>query len=207
MYRSFIKPFLDFLVAFIAFTLFLPIFCIITLLLFIANNGKPFFTQKRPGKDAKIFQIIKFKTMNDKKDENGKLLSDKERLTPIGSFVRKTSMDEIPQLLNVIKGEMSIIGPRPLLIEYLDLYNDFERKRHNVRPGITGWAQVNGRNTIDWTTKFKYDIEYVEKLSFKLDFKILLLTLKKVLKGSDITIVPVKRLVDEKKEINNQPKP
>lgn len=206
MYSTFIKPFLDIVAAMIIFLFMLPVFVVITILLFIVNQGRPFFTQRRPGKGGKIFTIIKFKTMNDKKDEYGSLLTDKERLTPIGSFIRKTSLDEIPQLINVIKGEMSIIGPRPLLIEYLDLYNDFEKKRHYVKPGITGWAQVNGRNTIDWTTKFAYDVEYVENLSFRLDLKILLFTFKKVINGSDITIVPVKKLVEEKKENNFYPK-
>ncbi len=145
------------------------------------------FSFKRPGKNGKLFKIIKFKTMNDKKDEQGNLLSDEERLTKIGTFVRKTSLDEIPQLLNVIKGDMSLIGPRPLLPQYLPLYNDEQRKRHNVRPGITGWAQINGRNAISWQQKFDYDVWYVENVSFILDVKILLLTVKKVFVSEGIS--------------------
>jgi undecaprenyl phosphate N,N'-diacetylbacillosamine 1-phosphate transferase len=152
----------------------------VTISLYIANRGEPFFFQPRPGKNGKIFKVIKFKTMNDGKDANGNLLPDNERLTPIGSFVRKTSLDEIPQLLNVIKGEMSLIGPRPLLIQYLPLYNAHQARRHEVRPGITGWAQVNGRNSISWQQKFDYDVWYVDNVSFTLDLKILFLTLKKV---------------------------
>jgi lipopolysaccharide/colanic/teichoic acid biosynthesis glycosyltransferase len=146
----------------------------------IANDGKPFFIQRRPGKNGKIFSIVKFKTMNDRKDADGNLLSDAERLTKVGSFVRKTSLDEIPQLINVVKGDMSLIGPRPLLVQYLPLYNDFQKNRHNVRPGITGWAQVNGRNAISWEKKFEYDVWYVNNISLILDIKIVLLTIKKV---------------------------
>src|SRR5690606_31873546 len=146
----------------------------------VANNGRPFFLQPRPGKGGEVFKIIKFKTMNDKKDADGNLLSDAERLTPIGAFIRKTSLDEIPQLINVLKGDMSLIGPRPLLVQYLPLYNEFQKRRHEVRPGMTGWAQVNGRNTISWDKKFEYDVWYVDHLSFLLDMKILLLTIKKV---------------------------
>ena len=164
-----------------------PIFLLATIGLFFANNGKPFFFQTRPGKNEKLFQIIKFKTMNDKKDAAGNLLSDAERLTPIGSFVRKTSLDEIPQLLNVLKGDMSLIGPRPLLIQYLPLYNSIQKKRHDIRPGITGWAQVNGRNAISWEQKFEYDVWYVENCTFLLDVKILLLTVKKVFKREGIS--------------------
>jgi lipopolysaccharide/colanic/teichoic acid biosynthesis glycosyltransferase len=145
-----------------------------------ANNGKPFFFQKRPGKNERIFKIVKFKSMNDKKDANGNLLSDAERLTRMGAFVRKTSLDEIPQLINVLKGDMSFIGPRPLLPQYLPLYNDFQKKRHLVKPGITGWAQVNGRNTLSWEKKFEYDVWYVNNQSFLLDLKIFLMTIKKV---------------------------
>jgi len=180
MYRHFFKRIIDFTAALVGFLLLFPIFLVVTLFLAIANNGKPFFFQRRPGKDGKIFGIIKFKTMNDKKDAAGNLLSDAERLTAIGAFVRKTSLDEIPQLLNVIKGDMSLVGPRPLLVEYLPLYNEEERRRHNVRPGITGWAQVNGRNAIGWNQKFELDVFYVKHLTFLLDVKILLLTVKKV---------------------------
>ncbi len=180
MYPSLIKPFFDFLSALLGFVIFSPIFLLVTILLFFANNGKPFFFQLRPGKNGKIFTIIKFKTMNDKKDSDGNLLSDAKRLTAIGLFVRRTSLDEIPQLLNVIKGDMSIVGPRPLLTSYMHLYNDFQNRRHEVKPGITGWAQVNGRNGISWDQKFEYDVWYVDHISFILDLKILFKTLQKV---------------------------
>lgn len=180
MYKSFFKRLLDFTAALIGFILLSPVFVLVMIGLFFANQGKPFFFQTRPGKNEKLFNIIKFKTMNDKKDSNRELLSDSERLTKIGAFVRKTSLDEIPQLLNVIKGDMSLIGPRPLLVQYLPLYNEFQKQRHNIRPGITGWAQINGRNAISWTQKFEYDVWYVERCNFLLDCKILFLTLKKV---------------------------
>lgn len=187
MYKSFFKRLLDFLAALIGFLLVSPIFIIVTIGLFFANQGKPFFVQKRPGLHGRIFSILKFKTMNDKKDAKGMLLPDSERLTKIGSFVRKTSLDEIPQLLNVLKGDMSLIGPRPLLVQYLPLYNAFQKQRHNIRPGITGWAQVNGRNAISWNQKFEYDVWYVENCSFVLDLKILFLTLKKVVVSEGIS--------------------
>lgn len=180
MYKTFFKRLLDFIAALAGFILLSPIFLIVMIGLFISNDGKPFFVQKRPGINGKIFSIVKFKTMNDKKDKNGNLLSDAERLTKVGQFVRKTSLDEIPQLLNVLLGEMSLIGPRPLLPQYLELYSDFQNRRHEVKPGITGWAQVNGRNAISWEKKFEYDVWYVENVSFKLDFKIIFLTIKKV---------------------------
>ena len=181
MYPNYIKPFYDFISTFIGFILASPIFLLCTIALAIANNGKPFFFQKRPGKNGRIFSIIKFKTMNDKKDEHGNLLLDADRLTEVGKFVRKTSLDEIPQLINVLKGDMSLIGPRPLLPEYLPLYNDFQKRRHEVKPGITGWAQVNGRNAIRWEEKFKLDVWYVDNQSFWLDMKIIWLTIRKVL--------------------------
>jgi len=180
MYKNYLKRIFDFVVALIGITFLLPIFLIVMIGLFISNNGKPFFFQQRPGRNGKIFKIIKFKTMNDKKDSNGNLLSDAERLTAIGSFVRKTSLDEIPQLINVLKGDMSLIGPRPLLVQYLPLYNEHQARRHDVRPGITGWAQVNGRNAISWNQKFDYDVWYVENISLMLDVKIFFLTAKKV---------------------------
>jgi lipopolysaccharide/colanic/teichoic acid biosynthesis glycosyltransferase len=157
-----------------------PIFIFVTIGLYFANQGKPFFLQTRPGKNGKLFKIIKFKTMNDKKDLAGNLLPDEHRLTKIGKFVRKTSLDEIPQLLNVIKEDMSLIGPRPLLPEYLPLYSETQNRRHEVKPGITGWAQVNGRNAISWEQKFEYDVWYVDNVSIILDFKILFMTIKKV---------------------------
>lgn len=202
MYKNYIKRIFDFLIALVGLICLSPIFIIVTIGLYFANQGKPFFFQERPGLNEKIFKIIKFKTMNDKKDKDGNLLSDAERLTPIGAFVRKTSLDEIPQLINVLKGDMSLIGPRPLLVSYLELYNDFEKQRHNVRPGITGWAQVNGRNAISWSKKFELDVYYVNNISFLLDCKILTETVKNVLSSKDISIIPVKRLIDEKREKN-----
>ncbi|MCW0478041.1 sugar transferase [Riemerella anatipestifer] len=187
MYKNFFKRILDFSLALIGFIILFPVFIIVMILLTISNEGKPFFFQKRPGLNERIFSIIKFKTMNDKKDAQGNLLSDAERLTVVGKFVRKTSLDEIPQLLNVIKGDMSLIGPRPLLPQYLPLYNEEQKKRHNVRPGITGWAQVNGRNAISWQQKFEYDAWYVHNLSLSLDIKILFLTVKKVFVSEGIS--------------------
>lgn len=180
MYKSTLKPILDFLAASIGLAALSPLFIITTTALTIANQGKPFFFQKRPGKNERVFSIIKFKTMNDATDKNGNLLTDAERLTAVGKFVRKTSLDEIPQLINVLKGDMSLVGPRPLLPEYLPLYNQEQKKRHQVKPGITGWAQVNGRNAISWEDKFRLDVEYVRNQSFALDLKILFLTVKKV---------------------------
>lgn len=186
MYKIFIKPSFDFFASFFGLIILMPVILMVSVLLFIANDGKPFFFQLRPGKNGKIFNIIKFKTMSDKKDSLGELLSDAERLTKVGKFVRKTSLDEIPQLFNVIKGDMSLIGPRPLLPEYLTLYNQTQKRRHEVRPGVTGWAQVNGRNAISWSKKFEFDVEYVDNLSFILDVKILLLTFEKVFKYEGI---------------------
>ncbi len=186
MYKSLLKPILDFTLAFLALLVIAPVLVLIGLLLAIANKGNPFFTQIRPGKNEKLFKIIKFKTMNDQKDENGNLLSDAKRLTAIGKIVRKTSLDEIPQLINIVKGDMSLVGPRPLLPQYLPLYNKEQKKRHQVKPGITGWAQVNGRNAISWEQKFKYDSWYVKNVCFLLDIKILLLTVLKVVRAKDI---------------------
>lgn len=181
MYTNFFKQILDFVVALIGLTLLSPILLVVILGLFIANHGKPFFFQSRPGKNGKVFKIIKFKTMNDRKGLDGQLLPDADRLTSVGRFVRQTSLDEIPQLLNVIKGDMSLIGPRPLLVEYLPLYSPEQNRRHYVRPGITGWAQVNGRNAISWSEKFSLDVWYVDHISFWLDLKIIFLTIKKVI--------------------------
>ncbi|MDE3181880.1 MAG: sugar transferase [Bacteroidota bacterium] len=187
MYRSFFKPLLDFLIAFTGFIILLPLFLLVWLILLIANNGKAFFLQSRPGLNEKIFKVIKFKTMNDKRDKDGNLLPDAKRLTAVGAFIRKTSLDEIPQLLNVIKGDMSLVGPRPLLVEYLPLYSYQQSRRHEVKPGITGWAQVNGRNAISWEQKFNYDVWYVDHISFLVDVKIFFLTIKKVFKTEGIS--------------------
>jgi sugar O-acyltransferase (sialic acid O-acetyltransferase NeuD family) len=187
MYKNGFKPLLDFIVALSGLLLLSPIFIITTIFLSIANQGKPFFFQQRPGKNGKIFKIIKFKTMNDRTDSLGQLLPDAERLTKVGVFVRRTSLDELPQLLNVLTGDMSLIGPRPLLPHYLHLYSDFENRRHEVKPGITGWAQVNGRNAISWKNKFAYDVWYVDHVSFGLDIKIFFKTLLKVIKSEGIT--------------------
>ena len=170
MYSDFVKLGMDRLVAFVGFILVSPIFIIVTFFLLLANKGKVFFLQKRPGKNEQIFTIVKFKTMNDRKDISGNLLPDEKRLTRLGKFLRVTSLDEIPQLLNVIKGDMSFVGPRPLLPEYLPLYNDFQRKRHCVKPGITGWAQVNGRNSVSWNHKFELDVWYTQNQSLTLKF-------------------------------------
>ena len=186
MYTSVVKPLADFFAALIGLVILSPFFILITILLFIANNGKPFFFQLRPGKNGVIFKIVKFKTMNDKKDAKEQLLPDRQRLTAVGSFVRKTSLDEIPQLINVLKGDMSLVGPRPLLTNYLHLYTDFQNRRHEVKPGITGWAQVNGRNAISWDKKFEYDVWYVDHISFILDLKILFKTMLKVIKSDGI---------------------
>lgn len=186
MYKSYLKPFIDFFAALLGLILLSPLLILVWLGLLFSNNGKPFFLQKRPGKNGKIFTIIKFKTMNDQLDKSGKLLPDGERLTAIGKFVRKTSLDEIPQLFNVLKGDMSLIGPRPLLPDYLHLYNDFQKRRHEVKPGITGWAQVNGRNAISWDQKFEYDVWYVDHLSFLVDLKIVFKTFEKVFKSEGI---------------------
>ena len=181
MYKNGIKRFFDFCIAFIAIIVLSPILLFTTIFLHFANKGAgAFFTQERPGKDAKIFRVIKFKTMTDERDSNGSLLPDAQRLTKVGRIVRSLSLDELPQLFNVLKGDMALIGPRPLLVKYLPLYTAEQMRRHEVRPGITGWAQVNGRNTISHTKKFEYDVWYVDHLTFALDCKILFLTIKKV---------------------------
>ncbi|WP_394907277.1 sugar transferase [uncultured Mesonia sp.] len=189
MYKNAIKPLLDFLAALVGLLILSPIFIVVTLALALANNGKPFFVQKRPGKNERIFSIIKFKTMNDKRDAGGKLLPDAERLTRIGKFVRKTSLDEIPQLLNVLKGDMSLVGPRPLLPEYLEIYSPKQKLRHDVKPGITGLAQVKGRNLLKFSERLKNDVIYVNNLSFVLDLKILIWTIKTIFfKSNDIVL-------------------
>lgn len=186
MYKGFFKRFFDIIIGLFGIIVFSPFFVIILILLTYNNKGAPFFFQKRPGKNEKIFKVIKFKTMNDRKDKNGDLLPDSQRLTKIGKIVRKTSLDELPQIINLLKGDMSIVGPRPLLPEYLPLYNKEQKKRHRVKPGITGWAQVNGRNAISWEQKFEFDVWYVENISFLLDVKIFFMTFLKVFKSEGI---------------------
>lgn len=178
---------MDFVLALIGFCVLLPFFIILTILLATANKGTPFFVQQRPGKNGKTFYVIKFKTMRDALDTRGEQLPDDQRLTRIGKWVRSTSLDEIPQLISVIKGDMSLVGPRPLLMEYATLYSTAQKQRHEVKPGITGWAQINGRNAISWKQKFEYDVWYVKNLSFGLDLKILLITLIKVFKAEGIS--------------------
>ena len=186
VYKTFIKRLLDFLSAFIGLLIIAPLLVILIISLFIINNGKPFFYQARTGKNGEIFTIIKFKTMTDKTDGKGDLLPAFQRVTKIGNVCRKFSLDELPQLINILKGDMSLIGPRPLLPQYLPLYNKTQNRRHEVLPGITGWAQVNGRNTISWEQKFEHDVYYVDQQSFSLDFKILLKTIGKVINRADI---------------------
>lgn len=182
MYKLFLKRLIDFILVFCVLAIIWPILLVITIWLHFTNKGAgAFFMQERPGKDAKIFKVIKFKTMTDEQDADGNLLPDKDRLTKVGRFVRSTSIDELPQLINVLKGDMALIGPRPLLPKYLPLYSKEQYRRHEVRPGITGWAQVNGRNDISWTKKFELDVWYVDHCSFLLDLKVILLTIKKVL--------------------------
>jgi|TARA_R110000851_G_scaffold190370_1_gene340726 lipopolysaccharide/colanic/teichoic acid biosynthesis glycosyltransferase len=189
MYRNYLKPFFDLFFSFVGLLILSPVFILVMVCLYIVNDGKPFFYQLRPGKDEKIFKIIKFKTMNDKTDAEGNLLKDTERLTTIGKIVRKTSLDEIPQLINVLKGDMSIIGPRPLLPEYLPLYTQVQKRRHLVKPGITGLAQVKGRNQMKFSERLINDVYYEDNLNFFLDFKILLLTIRSVLfKSSSVVI-------------------
>lgn len=186
MYRIFIKPIIDKSVAIIFLIVLLPVLFVCILALGFNYRGNPFFMQKRPGRNGSIFTIWKLKTMNDARDQYGYLLPDSERLTRLGMFIRRTSLDELPQLWNVLIGDMSLIGPRPLLIEYMTLYNDQQKRRHEVRPGITGWAQVNGRNAISWEQKFEYDVWYVDNCTFALDMKILWLTVLKVFKREGI---------------------
>ncbi len=186
MYKTRLKRCFDFSLALFGLVLFAELFLVICILLLIVNRGHIFFVQMRPGKDGKIFKIIKFRTMNNKKDVDGRLLPDANRLSFIGKILRFSSLDELPQLINVLKGDMSLVGPRPLLVEYLPLYSSEQRRRHEVRPGITGWAQVNGRNSISWAEKFKLDVWYVDHVSLELDVKILALTLKKVLMRSGV---------------------
>ncbi|MBK8946929.1 MAG: sugar transferase [Ignavibacteriae bacterium] len=185
-YKKIIKPILDFIISFLLLFLSSPIIVVVSVILAISNNGKILFTQMRPGKNEQFFNLYKFKTMNDKKDSDSNLLPDEKRITKIGQLIRKFSLDELLQFVNVLKGDMSLIGPRPLLIEYLPLYNEQQKKRHNVKPGITGWAQVNGRNAISWEEKFKLDVWYVENISFILDLKIFFMTVLKIFKKEGI---------------------
>lgn len=185
MYAKLIKPLLDILITLVALILLSPIILLLLIILTINNNGTPFFLQKRGGENGSIFKIIKFKTMTDQKDSNGELLPDEQRLTKVGDFVRRSSLDELPQLFNVIKGDMSLIGPRPFLAEYLTIYNDYQKRRLEVKPGITGWAQVNGRSNLSFSQKFEYDIWYIENMSFLIDLKIFFLTLYKIFKALD----------------------
>jgi undecaprenyl phosphate N,N'-diacetylbacillosamine 1-phosphate transferase len=186
MYKHFFKRLIDFVLTFVGLIILSPVFLVVTIILLFNNDGKPFFFQQRIGKNNRLFKVVKFKTMNDKKDKQGNLLPDADRLTAVGKFVRNSSLDELPQLINVLKGDMSLVGPRPLLVEYLPLYNSQQIRRHEVTPGITGWAQVNGRNAISWEQKFDFDVWYVENQSFALDVKILSLTFKKIFKQEGI---------------------
>ena len=188
MYKHFLKRFLDFWIAFIVLVCISPLLIVVTLWLHVANKGAgAFFLQERPGKDGRIFRILKYKTMTDERDADGRLLPDEQRLTKVGRFVRSTSIDELPQLLNVLKGDMALIGPRPLLVQYLPLYSKEQARRHEVRPGISGWAQCHGRNAISWTEKFKLDVWYVDHVSLLTDLKVVWLTIQKVLKRADIS--------------------
>ena len=188
MYKKFFKRWLDFVIVSCVLLVIWPVLLVITVGLHFANKGAgAFFTQERPGKDGKLFKVIKFKSMTDERDEDGQLLPDAERLTAVGRFIRSTSLDELPQLLNVLKGDMALIGPRPLLPQYLPLYSKEQARRHEVRPGITGWAQVHGRNAINWTEKFKLDVWYVDHVSLLVDLEVVFLTIKKVLKREGIS--------------------
>lgn len=204
MYKNYFKRVIDFTIVLIALLIIWPFLAIITIWLHFANKGAgAFFYQERPGKDEKIFKVIKFKTMTDECDANGNLLPDEQRITKVGRFVRSTSIDELPQLINVLKGDMSLIGPRPLLVKYLPYYTEEERLRHTVRPGISGWAQVNGRNTIAWDKKLAYDVEYVKNLSLMMDIKVLVKTIKNVLSRADIVLQAIPDL-DEERKANNE---
>ena len=187
MYKFFLKRIFDFLLSLTAILLLSPLFLILIIAGMVKMGGNPFFTQERPGKNGKIFKLVKFKSMNNKRDENGELLPDEVRLTNYGRFIRNTSLDELPELINILKGDMAIVGPRPLLVRYLTRYNATQARRHEVRPGLTGLAQVNGRNAISWEEKFRYDVEYVDKVSLLLDIKIILKTALKVVKRDGIS--------------------
>lgn len=205
MYKHFFKRLFDFVISLTALLLVGWLLIVVAVWLHFANKGAgAFFLQERPGKGEKIFKVIKFKTMTDERDANGTLLPDEERITKVGGFVRSTSIDEIPQLINVLKGDMSFIGPRPLLVKYLPYYTDEERIRHTVRPGISGWAQVNGRNTINWDKKLALDVEYVKNLSFLMDVKVLLKTIHNVLARTDVVLQAIPDLDDYRKDMNRE---
>lgn len=203
MYKSFLKRFLDFSVSLISLIIISPLLVVVTIWLHFANKGAgAFFFQERPGKNERIFKVIKYKTMTDERDEKGNLLPDAQRLTKVGRFVRSTSLDELPQLFNVLKGDMALIGPRPLLVQYLPYYTERERLRHTVRPGISGWAQVHGRNTVKWNDRLELDAYYAEHLSFLMDLKIILMTIKNVLQRKDISVdsMLVESYLDEERK-------
>lgn len=209
MYKHFLKRFFDFWIALIALICISPILIVVTIWLHFANKGAgAFFFQDRPGKDGKIFKVIKFKSMTDERDAEGNLLPNEKRITKVGRFVRKTSLDELPQLVNVLKGDMALIGPRPLLPEYMPYYTEREQLRHSVRPGISGWAQVNGRNTVKWDDRLAMDVYYVEHLSLAMDLKVIFTTIKNVLASKDIEVVPTGRLlsVERAEKMKNQQK-
>ena len=205
MYKHFFKRVIDFTIALIALLVIWPILLVIYIWLTIANKGAgALFYQERPGKDEKIFRVMKFKSMTDERDAEGNLLPNEKRITPVGRFIRKTSLDELPQLINVLKGEMALIGPRPLLPEYLPYYKERERLRHTVRPGISGWAQVNGRNAVNWDDRLEMDAYYVEHLSFAMDIKVIITTVKNVLVSKDIEVVPTGQLLSVEREQNKK---
>ena len=209
MYKHFFKRFFDFWIALIALICISPILIVVTVWLHFANKGAgAFFFQERPGKDGKIFKVIKFKSMTDERDADGNLLPNEKRITKVGRFVRKTSLDELPQLVNVLNGDMALIGPRPLLPEYLPYYTEREKLRHSVRPGISGWAQVNGRNAVKWDDRLEMDVYYVEHLSLAMDLKVIFTTIKNVLASKDIEVVPTGRLlsVERAEKMKNQQK-
>ena len=205
MYKNFFKRVIDFTVALVALLIIWPVLLVITIWLHFANKGAgAFFFQERPGKDEKIFKVIKFKSMTDEKDADGNLLPNDKRLTKVGAFIRKTSIDELPQLINVLKGDMALIGPRPLLVEYLPYYTERERMRHSVRPGITGWAQVNGRNHVKWDDRLALDVYYVEHMGFTMDCRVIFKTIKNVLMRKDIVVAPTGRLLSDERRQKNE---
>lgn len=203
-YEKYFKRPLDFICGMLAVIVFCWLYLILIILGTIFMRGNPFFTQARPGKDGKIFKLIKFRSMDNRKDKDGNLLSDSVRLNKYGRFIRKTSLDELPEAFNIIKGDMSVIGPRPLAVQYLPYYNDTEKHRHDVRPGLSGWAQVNGRNGLQWEDRFAFDVEYVNRITFLGDVKIILLTVKKVLKSEDIAVRGTGKTIDFDKYRRNQ---